>query len=283
MKLKTTAILCSVLFVIASCKNAPKEEETPAEVPQTEVSEEEPAQKFKNKGHELVYNLVEKVGSYKKLRSKKDVVYTYTYATPDGKADISTEKYIFNGELSYGAYKQHERTLPNLKGTLEQGYDGKEYWIKLEGEELKDSALIKRVMFTRPTNFYWFAMYQKLLDPGLTYEYLGEKELDSTAFEVVKISFDLNNNKPSDIYQIYINKETGLVDQFLFTVADFGIVEEPFLMQMEYEEIEGLLIPTKRKYKKSTWEAAVTDAPWVDVTWADISFNNGLTTEDFTK
>ena len=73
------------------------------------------------------------------------------------------------------------------------------------------------------------------------------------------------------------------MDQFLFTVADFNIMEEPFLMQMEYEEIDGLLIPSKRKYKRSTWEATVSDAPWVDVTWANITFNNGLTTADFSK
>ena len=55
---------------------------------------------FQNKAHELVYNMVQKAGTYQDLINKKDVVYTYTYTTPDGKTDISTEKYVFNGELS---------------------------------------------------------------------------------------------------------------------------------------------------------------------------------------
>lgn len=277
MNLKTLAVVLSFLLTIVSCKNASKEEV------KEKVVQKESAINFKNKGHELVYNLVQKVGDYQKLRSKKDVVYTYTYTTPDGKADISTEKYIFDGELSYGEYKQHQRTLPQLEGTMEQGYDGKEYWLKANGKQVNDSTALKRVVFSRPTNFYWFTMFQKLLDPGLNYEYLGEKEVNNKAFNIAKVSFESTNDKPTDIYQLYINKETGLVDQFLFTVADFGIIDEPRLMQLDYEEIDGFLIPTKRKYKKSTWDAEVSDEPWILVDWSNIKFNNKLKREEFIK
>lgn len=74
-----------------------------------------------------------------------------------------------------------------------------------------------------------------------------------------------------------------MVDQFLFTVVDYGVVEDPFLMIMEYENIDGILIPTQRKYKKSNWDAEVTNEPWINVTWSDIQFDNGLTKEDFKK
>lgn len=238
---------------------------------------------FINKGHELIYNMVEKVGNYSKLANKKDVVYTYTYQTPDGKADVSTEKYIFEGELSYGAYKKHERTLPDLDGQIEQGYDGERYWLKHNGVVLNEEDRLKRVAFNRPTNFYWFAMYQKLLDPELNYEYLGDKTIDAKEYDVVKVSFNTKGDQASDIYQVYINKETLLIDQFLFTVADFGVLETPFLMKVTYEEIEGLLIPTKRQYKKSTWDAEVSDAPWINVTWSDIKFNNNLSKDAFIK
>ncbi|WP_430410365.1 hypothetical protein [Kordia sp.] len=278
MKFKTITIIVSAFLVTVSCKNTSKKE-----VKEEPVQEEEVTINFQNNGHELVYNLVEKVGNYQKLRSKNDVTYTYTYTTPDGKADISTEKYIFDGELSYGEYKQHQRTLPQLEGTMEQGYDGKEYWIKTNGKLINDTKALKRVMFSRPTNFYWFTMFQKLLDPGLNYEYLGEKEIDSKNYDIVKVSFESKNDKPTDIYQLYINKETGLVDQFLFTVADFGVMEEPLLMQLEYEKVDGFLIPSKRKYKKSTWDAEVTDAPWILVDWSNIKFDNNLKREEFVK
>ena len=66
-------------------------------------------------------------------------------------------------------------------------------------------------------------------------------------------------------------------------MADYGVVETPLLMQIEYEEVDGFLLPTKRKYKKSTWNADVTDQPWVDVTWSNIKFNTNLSKQVFEK
>jgi hypothetical protein len=238
---------------------------------------------FENKGHEIVYNMVQKVGNYSMLAKKKDVVYNYNYETPDGEADNSTEKYIFNGELSYGLFDRHERTFPDLEGSIEQGYDGNEFWLKNQGEIVTDTNKLKRVAFSRPTNFYWFTMFQKLLDPGLKYEYLGEKVLINKTYDIVKISFVSQDDKPTDIYQLYVNKKTGLVDQFLFTVADYGKMEIPFLMQLKYETIDGMMIPTKRQYKKSTWNADLSHEQWTKVNWTNIKFNNGLKKDVFKK
>ena len=235
-----------------------------------------------NKAYDLVKTMVKKVGSIDKLKSKKDVSYTYTYTTPDGKYDQSIEKYIFDGELSYGQYLTHQRTFPDLDGTIEQGYDGSEYWLKHEGKILNDEKRIKKVKFNRPTNYYWFTMMQKLLDPGMIYEYIGSSKIDNKDYDIVKISFEPQGDKPSDIYQLYINKKTSLVDQFLFTVADFGMME-PKLMQVQYEELDGIYIPSKRQYKASNWNAEVTDKPWIKVLWTNIRFNNNLKKEAFKK
>jgi len=234
------------------------------------------------KSKELIHALVLVNGGYEKLASKKDVSFTYKYDNFDNGYDLSTEKYIFDGEYSYGYYKKHERTFPQLEGVIEQGFDGNEYWLKHNGKILTDENLLKRVAFSRPTNFYWFTMMQKLLDPGLAYEYLGEKSINNEDYDVVKVTFNSNDKKPKDIYQLYINKKTSLVDQFLFTVADFGVME-PKLMQVKYEEFEGILIPTKRQYKNSTWDADITDKPWINVNWSNIKFNTKITKEDFKK
>lgn len=282
--MKTNIVTLLICVILMSCNETNKTITTTTTdevVKNKSVKAETPT--FKNKGHELVYNLTQKTGNYQTLLNKKDVVYTYTYKTPKGETDVSTEKYIFNGELSYGEYSQHQRTLPQLEGSIEQGYDGNDFWLKNNGTIIEDEAALKRVAFNRPTNFYWFAMMPKLLDPGVIYEHLGDKTIGSFAYDIVKVSFTSADNKPTDIYQLYINKNTGLVDQFLFTVADFGKMEIPNLMQLEYEDIDGILIPTKRKYKKSNWNAEVTDQPWISVNWTDIKFNNGLNKDIFKK
>ena len=75
MKIKFLNITIILSYLITSCSpSEPKEKESEAVV-------------FENKGHELVYNMVQKVGDYNKLFDKKDVTYTYTYQTPDGKTD----------------------------------------------------------------------------------------------------------------------------------------------------------------------------------------------------
>lgn len=281
MKFNLLAVAIVGCSLLLSCNNAKQADTKKIETPK-EVKEEKKIT-FINKGHELVYNTVQKVGNIEQLKSKKDVVYTYTYQTPDGKADISTEKYIFDGELSYGAYNKHGRTFTDLEGLIEQGYDGNEYWLKHKGDTINDPKRLKRVAFNRPTNFYWFSMLPKLLDPGLNYEHLGEKTVEDKQYDIVKVSFNTKDDKPTDIYQVYINQKTLLIDQFLFTVADFGKLETPLLMQVSYENVEGLLIPTKRKYKMSTWDATVSDAPWVHVTWSDIKFDTNVAKTVFKK
>ncbi|QXP73302.1 hypothetical protein H0I31_06290 [Tenacibaculum sp. AHE15PA] len=271
------AICITAILTLSSCKQNIKKD----------ITEIKPAIatnniQFKNKAHQLVYQTVEKTGNYSELSSKKDVIYTYTYKTPDGKTDTSTEKYIFNNELSYGLYTKHERTLTHLSGNIEQGYDGKEFWLKNNGRIILDSVALKRVAFNRPTNFYWFTMIQKLLDPGVNYEYIKEENIGNNEYDIVKITFNSKDNKPKDVYQLYINKNTKLIDQFLFTVVDFGKTD-PFLMKLQYENIEGLLIPTKRKYKNSNWNAEVTNKPWIFVNWTNIKFNNGIKIAEFKK
>lgn len=271
-----TAIILSTVLLSCNDKNQSKSNEITETV-------ETPTPTFQNKGQELVYTMMQKVGDYNTLREHKDVVYTYHYQTPDGKADISTEKYLFDGELSYGSYQKHERTFADLEGHIEQGYDGSEYWLKHNGTVLNDTTRLKKVAFNRPTNFYWFTMFQKLSDPSVNYEYLKEETINNVAYDVVKVSFQSVENKPTDIYQLYINKETSLVDQFLFTVADFGVLDTPRLMTLQYEEVDGMLLPTKRLYKKSNWNADVSEEPWIQVNWSDIKFNNNLSKDDFKK
>ena len=272
-RMKTTPLIVILLSVLLMSCNDNKESKLEEKTPKT----------FKNKGQELVSTMVNEVGDYQTLLDKKDVVYTYTYTTADGKSDISTEKYIFDGELSYGLYEHHERTFPDLEGQIEQGFDGDEYWLKHNRELVQDEDRLKKVAFNRPTNFYWFAMFQKLLDPSVNYEFVKEETIKETEYDIVKITFNSDDDQPTDIYQLYINKETSMVDQFLFTVADFGVIETPYLMILDYDEIDGMLIPAKRRYKKSTWDAAITEGPWTTVNWTNIQFNNDLSKEVFEK
>ncbi|OEJ98790.1 hypothetical protein A8C32_06225 [Flavivirga aquatica] len=273
--MKKVIYLIALTIIMASCqsKNSKKEEAT-------NQSQEEKIH-FQNKAHELVYKMVQKTGTYDKLKALKNVVYTYTYRTSDQEEDVSIEKYIFEGEHSLGEYSKHERTLSNLKGNIIQKYNGDTFSLEHQNKSINDPELLHQVEFTRKTNFFWFTMMQKFLDPGIEYEYLRKETVKENEYDIVKISYKLNDGNPSDVYHLYINSKTLLVDQFLFTVVDHGIINKPLIMEVKYEKVNDILVPSYRRYTKSNWKGEILKDEWVEEISTNIKFNQVINKEEF--
>jgi hypothetical protein len=231
---------------------------------------------------DLVTKVVEAAGGVDALRAKNDVEYTYIYRNgASGKLDVSVERYVFDGERSWARYDVHENLPPEIEGTVVQGYDGRTTWQTADGAPATDTAQLRRADFLRKTNFYWFAMTFKLLDPGLRYSYEGQRKVGDTNYELVKITFGEGVGDVSDTYVLYIDTNTWRVDQFLFTVLDFGKTE-PLLMRVRYDRVDGVLLPTERHYTASDWAGSVPrDAEWTDEISVGIRFNNGFSAELF--
>lgn len=227
---------------------------------------------------QLIGESINAMGGIAAYRNLEDVTYTYAYRNAEtGEQDVSTEKYAYADEKSWAEFTERTyRLMKDQPGVLIQGYNGNKSWATLDGKLLEDEAAIKRADFNRKTNFYWFNMMFKLLDPGLTYELLPEKEVNENKYDIVKVGFGENIGDAQDIYILYINKATKLIDQFLFTVMDFDRAD-PLLMEVKYEEVNGLKWPTFRRYTPSDWEANVSpDANWIEEISTDVKFNTGL-------
>jgi len=88
--------------------------------------------------------------------------------------------------------------------------DGK----KLEGDELKkamDWAMSRWINDT-----YWLIMPMKSLDAGVTLK----KEADKDGHEILHLSFAKVGETPGDQYWAYINKNSGLMDRWEYTLED---------------------------------------------------------------
>lgn len=226
---------------------------------------------------ELVTKVVAEAGGVEALRAKKDVEYTYLYRNgANGKLDVSLERYVFDGEKSWARYDVHENLAPNADGPVIQGYDGTTTWETVDGVRTTDPQALKMADFLRKTNFYWFAMTFKLLDPGMRYVYEGRRKVGKTSYEVVRIGFEQGVGDVSDTYVVYINPNTWRIDQFLFTVLDFGMTE-PLLMKVDYDRVDGVLLPVKRRYAPATWSGKIRGKPqWTDEISVGVRFDNGF-------
>jgi hypothetical protein len=128
-----------------------------------------------------------------------------------------------------------------------QAYNGKDSWVTVDGKPISDPQAVKLADFSRKTNFYWFAMMFKLLDPGVTYKYEGTRNTEGKTYDLVRIGFEAGVGAVQDSYLLCLNRDTHLVDQFLFTVIDFGI-KDPLLMKVTYKEVSGSKLPAYRIY-----------------------------------
>lgn len=245
-----------------------------------------PAQEMKGKDpRALIGQVVEAMGGMQRLKELRDVEYTYTYRNSKGKEDVSLERYVFGGEWSWAKYSKREvHVSPDKEGELIQGFDGKESWVTLNGSLISatDQKSWKMADFMRKTNFYWFAMMFKLLDPGLIYSYEGTQEVEGVNYEKVKVTFESGVGDVSDIYLLYINPRTLMVDQFLFTVMDFGR-KDPLLMKVDYEKIEGVTLPVRRKYAPAEWDGKVKQEAWAYEIMENVKFSNGFQKPLFQK
>jgi len=229
----------------------------------------------------LVERVVRTAGGLEGLRARRDVEFTYITRQPDGTERVSLERYVFDGELSWGRYGEAGRT-PEGVSQVTQGYDGSRTWVTHDGAPVEDPEVIRRADFSRKTNYYWFAMMFKLIDPGVNHEYLGTRTVEGVEYDVVRMTFGESVGDVQDTYVLYINPWTHLVDQFLYTVMDFGITE-PSLKKVTYRNVDGLMLPVRRIYTQSNWDGDVLGDGWSEQIMQDIELDNGFEREMFER
>jgi len=152
------------------------------------------------KAEKIMHQVEAAVGSYDDLLALGDVRYDYVYRdNATFTQDISIEAYIFDGEYSWAEYKTHEKfVFPGKPGNAIQGWDGENAWVLLGGKRVLDPEAVGLAGFLRPTNFYWFAMMQKLNDPGNIHNYKGTQTVNGVTYDKVELTFETPAGKKSD-------------------------------------------------------------------------------------
>ncbi|WP_394747546.1 hypothetical protein [Spongiimicrobium salis] len=235
---------------------------------------------------ELIAKVVEANGGKIALHKLKDVSFDYTFKVEDKNIeDISKERYIFDGEVSFAEYtKRQVYALPQMPGkTYTQYFNGKNSVSKIDGKTITEQqpAFIGHIL--RKTNYYWFTMMFKLSDPGVNHKMLPSRNVDSINYKIVEMTFGDNIGESSaDKYILYINPKTYRVDQFLYNATGFGITK-PSIMKVTYEKIDGVYLSTYRKYAPADWDGNTLEGSWTEQFTNNIKFNNGYNLENIQK
>lgn len=225
-------------------------------------------------------------GGWDNLYDKKDVQYTYSYKQGDGTEDISTERYIFDTEASYGVYSKHEvNAMPGAEGKVAQYYDGKTAIALLDDKTVEDPAATGGANFLRRANHFWFVMPYKLSDQGNIFKSLEQEEYNGITYDKVHVSYDpeVTGKEQNDTYILYINPETKLIDRFFFSLPAMGVNVPAIAANYSYENIDGQLVSTKRTYFMPDDKGAYGETPSIEQTLTSVKFNNGFNAKNIMK
>lgn len=278
---KVVLSIVAASLTLLSCKEAKKEVVKPIV--------EQPVKKEVvydvNQPATLIKAVADATGGYDNLYALNDVQFDYSYIHPDGQKDVSVERYIFEGEVSWAKYSTHQiNAAPTLKGDFVQFRKGDVATVALDGKSLEDPKLIGTAQFLRHANYMWFTMMFKLTDSGLVYEYNGQETIDGTNYDVVTVTYDkaATGKAADDIYKVHINPTTKLVDSFYFSLPAFGINAPVLFAKLTYTEIDGIQVITRRQMFKPSADGKGKE-PMVDQLTENVKFNNGFTAEGLSK
>ncbi|WP_103068254.1 DUF6503 family protein [Aquimarina sediminis] len=266
--MKSTIQITFILFILVSAVFAQKKNQSSS-----------------NSAKALIETMVSKTGNIQLLKKLRDVEFDYIFHNPKAKkSDISKERYIFNGEVSWGEYTKHEVfVFPKDKEVVTQYYDSNENSVvSLGTQKITDSKILFNSKFLRKANYYWFTMMPKLLDPGIAYEQLPDRTYNSIDYKIVKIGYNQGVGDVQDDFVLYINPETFLVDRFLFTVKGIGALGVS-LMEIEYETVSGYTFMAKRKVIPSDWDGNIKGEILYEQTITNVKFNNGFKKESLAQ
>lgn len=283
---KTAAVLLiSATALVQSCSQ-PQQEKAAASEEDATMEEMKAAVVYDTGSPVSMMKAVsEACGGLDQLKALNDVEFDYHYLKPDGKKDISTERYIFDQEVSWARYTVHEENVsPDLEGDVVQFFDGQEAKAFNNGEPLNDPTIMGMSQFLRQANYMWFNMMFKFADPGTQHDYVGQQEFEGGTYDVVKVTYDpaATGKEVNDMYVLYINPETHLVEWFKFSLPAMGVEQPLLLAKLQYEEIDGIQVVVRRRMFSPNPEGG-DRVPMVDQQLKNIRFNNGFTAEALAK
>jgi hypothetical protein len=129
------------------------------------------------------------------------------------------------------------------KGTDHVKWKGKEATVTLANPPQDDNG---KAAYARWVNdSYWLLAPLKVLDPGVKLAHEGSKDLDGTACEMLRLTFEQVGLTPGDQYVLYIDPQTKLMRAWDYVPEPGKVMHGTW---EKYEDFAGLKLATEHNF-----------------------------------
>ncbi len=150
-----------------------------------------------------------------------------------------------NGKQVYQITHLKDRRAYLKSKKYEVGFDGKVAWAVPNASEVSG----KSAAFYYNLDFYFIGVPFLLKDPGVNISYAGKAKINDRTLESLKVTFGSEVGlTPEDVYYLYINPETNLLEILTYSVSYFDKENSEVSsakVYSNYQKVQGLMMPHK--------------------------------------
>ncbi|MBK8500873.1 MAG: hypothetical protein IPL46_00975 [Saprospiraceae bacterium] len=153
---------------------------------------------------------------------------------------------INNGTPVYQLTNLNDRRAYIKSDLFEVGFDGNMAWAYPDASKVSGGS----AAFYYNLDFYFISIPFVLKDPGVLTTYEGLTEIGEKKYETLKVTFRNDVGfTPDDIYYLYLDPESFLLQILVYSVSFFETTESGVLntakIYSNYQDVQGLLMPGK--------------------------------------
>ena len=236
----------------------------------TRLQESEPGRR--------VWDAIEAHGGLATWLQKGTIAFDFDYAP----VDAPERRMYTRSQVDLWESKARQKELgEDADATL--GFDGTRSWITPGPEAFPSPA-----RFWATTPYYFVGLPFVLGDPGVKFETLPDAPYEGVDHHMVKITYEAGTgDSPDDYYVLYLHPETKRLSAIRYIVAypgffpEGGHTPEKLMRYLDYEEVDGLLLP--HRFETYTWdaEAGTRTEKVTDVTVANYALGETLPADVF--
>jgi hypothetical protein len=133
------------------------------------------------------------------------------------------------------------------------------------GTEVKEPAALQNLLTIGYRRFindsYWLLMPLKMFEPGVHRTSMGERtDACGRTWDVVRVIFDQGVGMPTDVYWAWINRDSGLIEEWDMKLQGTPADERPVeIFFHDYRRVAGVLISTRREVKGKNQTVLIDD------------------------